>query len=92
MYILPLNGQFPQLSNTLFLLHHKNVTKDEVGRLQSGLPGITGPPTHLLRLRLSHTDRHFVSTASCVKMTPALPSKKLGCHEIETNISSAYEN
>ena len=42
--------------------------------------------------RPSHTDRHFVSTASCVKTTLALPTKKLGCHEIETNILSAYEN
>ena len=51
-----------------------------------------GRLTHLLRRRSSHTDRHFVSTASCVKTTLALPTKKLGCHEIETNISSAYEN
>ena len=42
--------------------------------------------------RPSHTDRHFVSTASCVKTTLALHTKELGCHEIETNISSAYEN
>ena len=27
-----------------------------------------------------------------VKTTLALPTKKLGCHETETNISSAYEN
>ena len=42
--------------------------------------------------RLSHTDRHFFSTASCVKTTLALSTKTLGCHEIETNIPSAYEN
>ena len=42
--------------------------------------------------RPSHTDRHFVSTASCVETTLALPAKKLRCYEIETNISSAYEN
>ena len=42
--------------------------------------------------RPSHTDRHFVYTASCVKTTFALPTKKLGCQEIETNISSVYEN
>ena len=52
------------------------------------VPGMT----HLLRRRSNHTDRHFVSTASCVKTTLALSTKKLGCHEIETNISSAYEN
>ena len=40
----------------------------------------------------SHTDRHFVSTASWVKTKLALPTKKLRCQEIETNISSAYEN
>ena len=40
----------------------------------------------------SHTDRHFVYTASCVKTTLAPPTKKLGCQEIETNISSFYEN
>ena len=50
-----------------------------------------GRLAHLMR-RPSHTDRHFVSTASCVKTTLALPTKELGCHEIETNISSAYEN
>ena len=38
-----------------------------------------------------NTDRHFVSTASCVKTTLALPTKKLGCNEIETNISGASE-
>ena len=40
--------------------------------------------------RPSHNDRHFVCTASCVKTTLALITKKLGCQEIETNISSAY--
>ena len=42
--------------------------------------------------RPSHTDLHFVYTASCVKTTRGLINKKIGCHEIETNISSAYEN
>ena len=57
-------------------------------RLKMGtnmLPGMTGPPN-------SFADRHFVSTASCVKTTRAFPSKKLWSHEIKTNISSAYEN
>ena len=39
-----------------------------------------------------YTDRHFVYTASCVNTTLALPTKKLGCQEIETIISSAFEN
>ena len=43
-------------------------------------------------VRPSHTDHHIVSTASCVKTTLALPTKKLACHEIETNISSTYEH
>ena len=51
-----------------------------------------GRLTHLLRHRPSHTDRHFVSTASFGKTTLALPTKKLGCYEIETNISSAFNN
>ena len=42
-----------------------------------------------LGARPSH---HSVYTASCVKTTLALPTKKLECQEIETNISSAYEN
>ena len=50
---------------------------------------MTGPPNCA---RPSHTDHHFVSTASCVKTTHAPPNEKLGCHEIDTNISSAYEN
>ena len=53
------------------------------------IPGMTGPPNCA---RPSHTDHHFVSTASCVKTTHAPPTEKLGCHEIDTNISSAYEN
>ena len=53
------------------------------------LPGMTGLPNSFAA---RGPVRHFVSTASCVKMTPALPTKKLGCHEIETNISSAYKN
>ena len=50
---------------------------------------MTGPPNCA---RPSHTDHHFVSTASCVKTTHAPPTEKLGCYEIDTNISSAYEN
>ena len=50
-----------------------------------------GGLTHLHSRKPSHTDRHFVSTASCVKTALALPNKKLECHEIETIISSAYE-
>ena len=50
---------------------------------------MTGPPNCASP---SHTDHHFVSTASCVKTTHAPPNEKLGCHEIDTNISSAYEN
>ena len=42
--------------------------------------------------RPSHTDHHFVYTATCVRTTLALPTKKLGCQEIGTNISSACEN
>ena len=57
--------------------------------LANTLPGMTGL---IYCARPSYTDRHFVSTASCVKMTLALPTKKLGCHEMETNISNAYEN
>ena len=52
---------------------------------------MTGPP-NLCCERPSHTDRHFVSTASCVKTILVLPTKKIGCHEIEKNISSVYEN
>ena len=52
---------------------------------------MTGPPNSFAA-RPSRTDYHFVSTASCVKTTLALPTKKLGCHETETNISSAYED
>ena len=56
------------------------------------VPGMTGPPQLISCARPSHTDRHFVSKASCVKTTLAPPTEKLGFHEIDTNISSAYEN
>ena len=57
------------------------------------LPGMTGlSNSFTARGPVTPTDRHFVSTASYVKTTLALPTKKLGCHEMETNISSAYKN
>ena len=43
-----------------------------------------------LRRRPGHTDRHFMYTASCVETTLAPPTEKLGCHETETDFSSAY--
>ena len=55
------------------------------------VPGMTGP-TNSFAARGPVTLTAIVSTASCVKTTHALPTKKLGCHEIETNISNAYEN
>ena len=50
-----------------------------------------GRLTHLLREAQSHWPPFF-STASCVKGTLTPPTKKLGCHEVYTNMSSAYEN
>ena len=64
----------------IFTLHYIKLTRsDWAGQL-------------IYCARPSHTDHHFVHTASCVKTTLALPTKKLGCQEIGTNISSAYEN
>ena len=62
------------------------------------LPGMTGPPNSFTARGpvtltvILFTQPAVVYTASCVKTTLALPTKKLGCQEIETNISSAYEN
>ena len=54
---------------------------------------MTGPPNSFTaRGPVTLTAIFIVHTASCVKTTLALPTKKLGCQEIETNISSAYEN
>ena len=54
------------------------------------VPGMTGPPNSFTaRSPVTLTTILFTS---CVKTTLALITKKLGCLEIETNISSAYEN
>ena len=53
---------------------------------------MTGPPNSFAARGPVTLAAILFSTASCVKTTLALPTKKLGCHEIETNISSAYEN
>ena len=62
---------------------------------------ITGPPhypvwldrlTHLMREAHSHWPPFCLHSQMCKNDTRAAFQKKLGCQEIETNISSAYEN
>ena len=50
-----------------------------------------GRLTYLLREAQSHLPPFCLHSQLC-KTTFALHTRKLGCHEIETNISSAYEN
>ena len=70
---------------------YEGQSQDRMWKVSIGYRYSPGRLTHLLHRETGHTDRHFVSTASCVKTTHA-PTDKLGCHEIETNISTAYEN
>ena len=85
--IIDLNGFIMTNVKVLLLLVSKQ--NCGIGTVFEIVPGMTSLP-NLLCCIPGHTDRHSIYTASFVKTTLAPPSKRLGCHEAETNFPSAY--